>query len=314
MFSEPRKPLSLQILEVLRKRKPLSREQQSSYQRLASGYEGEKKFAALLKAEFHNPYIPIFSLNLEVNGSECPLDCILIFQHQILILDIKNFQGDYLIENNQWYSVRGKVERKNPIHQLSRGKILFQDFLTKQYFSSTVDGSLVFVHSGFHLYQAPLNLPIVFPAQLQRFIQKLYHIPVQLDARHEKLAKQLMTAHLPKSRHEELPNYAYNQLKRGIICDVCNGFLELTNPRWLICPKCRKKEPTDSAVIRSVAEFHLLFPEERITVSMIDHWCHHVIPKSGIRRILSKYLVLIKNGKYAYYRYKKKTRIELNTN
>ncbi len=304
MFDEPRKSLSLKILEVLNKRKPLSMEQLSTYRRLASGYAGEMKFAARLKKEFRNHCIPLFSLNLEVNGSECQIDNLLIFQNVIFLLDIKNFEGDYVIDSNQWYSALTGKERKNPLHQLKRATIIFQDFLSKCYFQGTVDSSLVFVHPGFHLYQASPDHPIIFPSQLHRFIQRLNNIPSQLDKRQDKLAKQLMHAHLPKSKHEEVPTYEYNQLKRGIVCGECDGFMGIgSTNRSLICQKCQAEEAVDSAVTRSVAEFHLLFPNEKITVSVIGKWCGHMVPISGIRRILTTTLHKRGYGKGAYYVY-----------
>jgi hypothetical protein len=306
MFDEPRKSLSLKILEVLNKRKPLSMEQLSTYRRLASGYAGEMKFAARLKKEFRNHCIPLFSLNLEVNGSECQIDNLLIFQNVIFLLDIKNFEGDYVIDSNQWYSALTGKERKNPLHQLKRATIIFQDFLSKCYFQGTVDSSLVFVHPGFHLYQASPDHPIIFPSQLHRFIQRLNNIPSQLDKRQDKLAKQLMHAHIPKSKHEEVPTYGYNQLKRGIVCGECDGFMVFQHSRRLICQQCGVGEQVDRAVLRMIAEFHLLFPNEEITVRSVHHWCNRLIPLSGVRRILSINLTMKQKGRSSHYIFEQK--------
>lgn len=302
MFSKPRKPVSLQILEALKKRKVLSVEEQSTYKRLSSGYSGEKRFANLLKSEFHNPAIPLFDLNLTVNGSECQLDCILIFQNELLLLDIKNIQGDFFIKNDSLHFVKETKEIQNPLHQLKRAEILLMEFLTQQQIPLKIKSYLIFVHPEFHVYQAPHHLPIIYPGQIHRFISGLHHYPYELQKRHQIYAQRLMNAHLPISKYEQLPIYEYQQLRKGIFCHHCDYFMVIGNSsRQLTCKKCGKGEPVDSAIIRSVTEFDLLFPDEKITVERVNHWCNQIIPKSSIKRVFSKTLKIKGYGKGSYY-------------
>jgi isocitrate/isopropylmalate dehydrogenase len=60
----------------------------------------------------------------------------------------------------------------------------------------------------------------------------------------------------------------------------------------LICEKCGCVEDVESAVLRNVEEYLLLFSDRKITTNEVQEWCE-IIPHKTIRRILSK------NFKYA---------------
>ena len=45
-----------------------------------------------------------------------------------MIFEVKNFEGDYYIEKDQWYSASSKIEIVNPLSQLERSRSLLQDF------------------------------------------------------------------------------------------------------------------------------------------------------------------------------------------
>src|SRR5699024_4031090 len=95
--------------------------------------------------------------------------------------------------------------------------------------------------------------------------------------------------------------YEYNQLKKGIVCENCDGFMRMASTRSLLCSKCGTLELAESVVIRSVSEFNLLFPDDKITVGLIHEWCDGVVSKVIITRILLKQLVLVNKVTYSYY-------------
>lgn len=304
MFDKPRKSKSLQILEVLRKRITMTADFQATYERLASGYLGEQKFAGLLQSKLGIPCIQLYDLQLKINGSECQIDSLLIFHNDIYQLEIKNYQGDFYSENNKWYLVNTKKEIRNPLHQLTRSDLLLREFLSEHHSHFHLKSYIIFINPGFQLYQAPLKTPIVFPSQLERFIRSLQNIPLQLDSRHHRLVEDLTAAHITRSTYEQTPEYNYDQLKKGITCAKCNGFMHSNRSRRLECSKCKLDEASDAAVMRSIHNFHLLFPERKITVSSIEEWCAFIFSKRTIARILKRHLTLNRNGKHSYYIFK----------
>lgn len=301
MFDKPRKSKSLQILEVLRKRIPMTADFQATYERLHQGYLGEQKFAELLQVRLRPPCIQLYDLQLKINDSECQIDSLLIFQNDIYQLEIKNYQGDFYSENNKWYLVNTKKEIRNPLHQLTRSDLLLREFLAENYSHFRLKSYIIFINPGFQLYQAPLKTPIVFRSQLERFIRSLQNMLSQLDSHHHRLVEDLTAAHLTQSTYEQTPEYNFDQLKKGITCASCNGFMHLNVLRRLECSKCKSEESSDTAVMRSFHDFHLLFPKQKITVSSIETWCDFTFSKRTIARILKRHLTLNRNGKHSYY-------------
>ncbi len=56
-----------------------------------------------------------------------------------------------------------------------------------------------------------------------------------------------------------------------------------------------------SAVIRSVEEFKLLFPNQKITTKAIHEWCQVVESKKSIKCILEKNFKIIENNRWSYF-------------
>ncbi|MFS0708961.1 hypothetical protein AB6N22_12800, partial [Kocuria palustris] len=67
-----------------------------------------------------------------------------------------------------------------------------------------------FVNPEFTLYQAPLDIPFIFPTQLHRFIQSFNKIPSKLNGQHKSLAGFLIKQHQDESPYHRLPTYDYD--------------------------------------------------------------------------------------------------------
>jgi hypothetical protein len=99
----------------------------------------------------------------------------------------------------------------------------------------------------------------------------------------------------------EAPDYTYEQLKKGIACFLGHSFMRPYNKELLICPQCEAKESIESAVLRSVEEFLLLFPERKITTVDIHDWCKIIPSLKTVRRILMENYTIIRSGRSSYY-------------
>ncbi|MBO1005998.1 nuclease-related domain-containing protein [Pseudogracilibacillus auburnensis] len=277
----------------------LSSSQKNNLDNLNKGYEGERRFFELLEEELIAECVPLYGLQFEVNQTEFQIDSLLIFQNTLDIFEIKNYDDDYYIEGEKWHAVSGK-EIRNPTHQLKRCEILFRQLLQQLGYNFPVNSYLVFVNPEFYLYQAPFNQSVIFPTQLLRLTKKLNSMGGKITQRHMKLANQLALRHIPMSAHERIPEYSYEDLKKGIVCTSCRGFLSVINNERLKCSKCGNEDSMESAIMRSVAEFHLLFPNRKITISAISEWCL-INTKKTLRRILMKNMKCVRKGRFSYY-------------
>lgn len=297
----PQPPTSLKILHYLQPRMPLQVEDKINIQNLNKGVNGERKFFQILKDNLLVDCLILYGLNLEVDQTEFQIDCLMIFQNDLMLIEVKNYNGDFYVKDDSWYSVATGNEIRNPIHQIKRSEILFRKLLKQLGYKYSVKASIVFINKEFFLYQAPLDQSLIFPNQIQRFINKLNNMTSKITKKHENIANQLVKQLLPISSHERLPKYNYDQLKKGIVCNSCQKFLKVLSRTNLWCDQCNKEENVDSAVMRSVAEFYLLFPNKRITTATIHEWCKIISSKKAIRRILKENLEYVNNGKYSYY-------------
>ncbi len=276
-----------------------------TYEKLDKGLQGELKFFHLLKRGFSgNHYIVLYDLLLEVNQSLFQIDCLLIFKQQIYLLEIKNYEGEFVLKDGEWFKVSGNRQIRSPIQQLDRSKILLEQFLRKNGFSFTVLPYVVFVNDTFMLYEAPVNLPVVFPAQQLKFIHKLNNITSSLVQKHQQLATILVDNHLNQSPYERVPEFKIEELKKGIVCNSCQNLLIRKNNYKLLCSHCGDLESISSGVMRSVVEFNILFPNMLITAISIYEWCGRIISKRGIRNILLKHMEPkgIKNHRFYLFR------------
>lgn len=300
MFTKPIKSNTQRILEVLHKRTNLTVEQQRALTRQIAGYQGEQQFYQLLKERIRNEPIALYNLQLKINGSECQIDCLLIFQNEVVLFEVKNYEGNFLIEEEKWYTV-AEQEIRNPVHQLHRTELLVSQLLNKNNFPLKVSSLLIFINPTFHLYNTPLETPAVFYPQLNRYMEQLQNTPSRLNGSHHRLEKLLTSSHITNSNFESIPTYKYSSLKKGVICANCNGWMSEHGKKNMQCSLCSTIEPFEKSLMRNVKEFHMLFPDKKITVPQICDWTNQVISKYRIRLTLKKYSTWIDAGKGSHY-------------
>ncbi|MFC0416737.1 nuclease-related domain-containing protein [Cytobacillus solani] len=277
----------LMILRYLNTRMELTEKEKLYYINLERGYEGETIFDQLVESLLEERYI-INDLLLEVNNSYFQIDTLIISQGVIHFLDIKNYQGDCYFESDKLYSITTRREYKNPVDQLKRSTTLFRQLLQNLKQNYLVEASVIFVNSEFTLYQAPMDQPVILPTQVNRFLKDLNKTPSKLNDGHRKLAQRLVSLHQTINPFMKLPEYTYEQLQKGIYCRCCKSFMICRKRYHFVCEKCGEHEKIDSAILRNVEEFKLLFPDHRVTTQNIYEWCKVDLNKKTISRILKK--------------------------
>lgn len=301
MHQKPHKSKELQILQFLETRTTLTSEQLKTYHNLSKGYVGEKRFYELLKKNLSINSIVLHSLLLESNDTTFQIDCLIILQNSIYLIEVKNYEGDFYLKNKSWYALATKREVNNPLIQLERSAFLLRNLLQANGFQFKISPYIVFVNQTFTLYEAPLKFPLIFPTQVHRFIEMLNNHPSRITQTHKNMAQRLEKLHITESLYGSLPNYHLQQLQRGIFCYKCGCLMRRVAYKKLSCNKCKYTENVDSGVLRSIVEFSILFPEQNITTSSIHDWCGIIGSKERIRKILADYLFFIPNGKHSHY-------------
>lgn len=300
MIIKPRfKSPELIYLNALHSRIKLPERIQQHYRFLEKGHNGEVLFDKWLEI-LSDEFVILSDLFFEHNLSYFQIDSIVFSKNMIYMFEVKNYEGDFYVKDEKWFSGKGK-EIKNPLLQLKRCESLLRTFLLDNNINYQLVANLVFVNPEFMLYQAPMNTPIIFPSQIQRYLKEINNQPFTLYQDHSKTVEKLMSLHLLESPFSQLPHFEFKHLQKGIPCSSCNSFSISVGDNHCICSKCGLSEHIETAVMRCVEEYKILFPEERITRNIIFEWCNQTVPKRTITQILLKHLTPMGHGKYRYY-------------
>ena len=290
-------PSELLYYKMLDRRKSLPQQLKQQYANLAKGYQGESTFDSMTE-ELSNGLI-LNDLCLQANRSTFQIDALMIFQDEIHLFEIKNFDGDYVYHADKFYK-RPKSEIVNPIHQLGRTEALLRQALNSLRCNLPIHSSVVFINPQFTMYQTPLDKPFIFPGQIKKHLAKLQAIPSQVTNKHKELAKQLISMHVSDSHFRKLSYLSEDRIKKGIICSQCFAFFEKAGKKYLTCDRCHHKETVDQAVVRAINEYSYLFPNEKVTTNKIYNWCEIIFYKR-IKTVLTDHYKQVGERRWAHY-------------
>ncbi|EDL65117.1 hypothetical protein BSG1_07304 [Bacillus sp. SG-1] len=199
-----------------------------------------------------------------------------------------------------WINPLGK-EIKDPLLQMKRAESLFRQQAQKLGFNPLVESYLIFVNPEFYLYNPPDNPSIIYPAQLNRFMKKLQNRSLKVSKLDIKLAEKLLALHINESPYSRLPEYKFEDLRKGILCFNCRRLYHNVEGRSLVCDYCGGKENNQIAILRTVREFQLLFPHEKLTTNKILTMCGGIYENRTVRKVLLDNFEKIRSRNHAFY-------------
>ena len=267
------------------------------------GYEGERSFAKQLRDALPSNTIVLYDLLLKYRNSLFQIDCLIISRGTLHLIETKNHEGDYIYKDNNFYLLEQKKRIHNPLHQLQRCVGMLQEFLDDHDVDYSIQTYLLFTNLAFTIYEAPVSANIVYPPQIQRFLKRLNAEFAKPDPADRQLAAFLQKNHIAHNIFEYQPEYNPALLKKGLYCLRCAGFLQKKSRKTMHCLQCRATETFDSAVMRTMMEFVLLFPGERITSRKIFIWSGGVVPHRRITSIMKKYMRAVGNTSARWYKF-----------
>jgi hypothetical protein len=291
----------LGVLRSLNARANLSEQGKYTYLSAEKGYEGEVLFDKLVIPAVDGDMVFLNDLLLEHQGSEFQIDSLGISGRKIYLFEVKYFEGDFLIDQEKWRAPSGK-EIKNPRLQMARAESLLRQVTEHIGFRYPVESYLLFINPEFHLDNPPGKTnSIVYPAQLNRFIRRIQNRSLNISKPEIRLAEKLLSLHKEESEHSRIPEYSFEELRKGIICNECGDFNQFLNHSTLTCTACGNREKCQNAILRTIEEFKLLFPELKVKANTIFEFCEIIGSKRTITRVLCKNFKRVGHGKYSYY-------------
>ena len=299
IFKHRTEPSELVILKLLNNRMQLSKTHLQNYASLKKGFEGELLYDSKME-KLECDCLVLNDLLLKINNQTLQIDSLVIMNHVVYLLEIKNYTDDYLYKSEKLFQ-KDQSDITNPLIQLHRSESLLSQLFCKLNFRIPIQSFVLFINPLFTLYQAPLGLPFIFPNQINRFVERLNSHPSKLQEQHYKLGNSLLSLHITENSYHRCPPFHYKQLRKGILCTDCLSFTLTISGRECICTSCGNKELVESAILRNVKEFKLLLPHEKITTSSIYEWCEIIPSRKRILRTLKKNFKQIYISKKSYF-------------
>ena len=179
-------PVEFKILKCIHPRMTLSPQENQNYINLEKGCEGERKFELLLEHHQLSECLIINDLLLEKNNTLFQIDSLIISPKKIYLFEVKNYEGDFYVEKDNWFTTTN-IEIKNPLDQLKRSESLLRRLLQDLKLNFPIVSYVIFINPQFTLYQAPMNLPIILPTQLNHFIKKINITSSKLNESHSEI-------------------------------------------------------------------------------------------------------------------------------
>jgi hypothetical protein len=276
----------LKMLDCLAPRMEFTEKEKQRHYSLRKGFEGEIKFDIWMES-LEIEHLTLNDLLLEVGGTTFQIDSLVIVQDNILVFEVKYYEGDYYYEGERLKKINGS-EIKDPLLQLKRSISLLRQLFESLGFKLVIVSSVVFINPEFTLYQSPKDAPIIFPSQLNRYMNSLNKKHSKMTTLHRKMAEKLLQLHQADSPYKRVPKYDYDHLVKGFMCGECHQPLDRTEKKEFVCSHCGTHEKIDAAVMRNIEEIKLLFPEKKLTTALVYDWCNGVLPIKAIRRVLNK--------------------------
>lgn len=291
---------------LLNGKKNVSSQEARRYDQIFKGYLGERRLEEILLQLDQSRVFPLFNLLYEINGSEFQIDVVLLTSNTIYLLEVKNFTGDYIIENNKIYSLHSRTQIYNPLHQLERTEYLFKKLLDNFNIKMKISSHVVFINPRFVLYGAQVQSPFLFASQVERFLKRIVDATRPLTQKIYVLAEKLSKASNQSSIYNRFPKINKSEIKKGTYCIHCFQSLERKGITSFHCKNCNKQFKNEEIILQIVYQRYVLFPEDQVTVGKVAGWCNHKISKPTIRRILTDHFNIQENGRYTVYTFKQK--------
>lgn len=304
MLKLPTKSSLLKQLESAQLRIPLTSSQSNQLIRESSGYEGECVLSQYFVENLNVEYIALYDLHLEENQKEFQIDCLLILQDEIYVIEVKHFRGEYEIVRNDWRNVHNGFLIETPLVQLNRAKRLFENLLKKMQVNLKVNEVLILTNEEFILFKSDHSKNVIMRQQLRRFVNQLNSRHSHLSDWHVNVSEKLFSRHIIESKYQQKLEFDFELMKKGMRCDECDGWLGTTRKysrKNLYCLSCESKVDLETAVLKCINEYQLLFPKRKITVNTIFEWSGECVSCHMIRKVLNKYYIPVGTTKGKYY-------------
>lgn len=283
--------------EVLANRMTLSSEHTNRFFRIRKGDEGECQLDGHTDTLSCDALV-LNDLQLEVNQSEFQTDTLILLPDRLLMLEVKNWEGDY-IWGPEHFQINDSTFT-SPLLQVQNTRAKLGVLTRKIGCPLPIEDQLVFINPNFTLWGAQKQDNILFHSRIPARMEQLNRTRGVLSDGHYRWAKELCKLHHKNYRDPKWPVYSYDELAKGLACPCCGSLQMVPVDYSVFCGTCGQKTKTTTAILKTIKDFELLFPEEKLTTARIRDWCGG-IPHDSIYRVLKQHYIQTGTINQVYY-------------
>lgn len=298
MILHPRKPdIELLFFRALSIRTTLDQQDEAKLNRLEKGYEGELAYDEIYDQVINHLYT-FRNIYLKVEDSILQIDSLIVTDKGLIVHEIKNFQGQYEIINNNW-TIRQAPLSSDPVIQLKRtaNKLHSLNYLYQE--NMSIIGKLIFTNIEFYFDSQDKELlnQMVMRNQLRRYFHEL-----KMNSSTEKA-----TNFANYITNNIVDNPFFNRtadlssIKKGVYCLKCHSFNLEKSRVHFICKDCHNKDTIHTILLKSISDYHALFHKDSIRLSQLYDFINQVVSRRSLLRVINKYCTREDKGRGTSY-------------
>ncbi|MCP3740489.1 nuclease-related domain-containing protein [Rossellomorea sp. BNER] len=277
MILKPRKkPKHIHKLEALLRRLPRDHPKREilseSLNKRMAGYKGEQSLDYPLSFLSNQKFRIFHDVRLFDGTHYFQIDTLIISQHFILIVEVKNIKGILYFDSDFNQLIRIREEKKepfpDPVLQVEKQSDQFEKWLQKTNFPKIPIESLVVIGSSQAILQTSPNNEYIykkvllnnkFPFKMKEF-QKVYQKEYLSIKQIDHLSNQILKDHSPLEVDILLQHsISKNEILKGAQCSSCSFIpLEREKGKWR-CSKCNSV--SKKAHIKALHDYGLLIDD-----------------------------------------------------
>lgn len=300
-----KEPTQLDIERILNQHSYFRTPQEDYYfKRLEAGEKGEQMMLEYLEKYGKKEWGLLRNMWMNKDG---PFegDFILLTQHMSYLFEVKNYTSNFAYENGIT-KFNNRKHSGNPIHQTRRNTINLQDICDKLSHRIHVQGVLVLVgvDNYVEIHSEVKDIIILQRNQIKNYIQQI----VEKDDlyKNKPINKKSLLRHFEKYEIERyygpkaVPKTTIKKLRKGIYCLNCKSFDIKMNRKVIEC-SCGCVEDRTMAILRTICEYGVLTFNENLKIGELLDFFGGQVSHVSLRKVLRKYFVEIKKGRFTYY-------------
>ncbi|HLQ41202.1 MAG TPA: nuclease-related domain-containing protein [Tetragenococcus sp.] len=284
---ERRKSKKHQLLQTIQSRCELAQIERQELDRLEKGFQGELRMDQMVNEFLTGEIVVIDDLTLKYKGSLVQIDKIIIAGNTLYLIDMKNYRGNYILQNNNWYC-GDKLLTANILEQLRRAVRLLIQLLQENQLYLKVVGVLAFVGlDGTVVVKDSVSEIILQYGDISRWLYRLNQEQTYLKYPNcEMIIRNYQVDPYSCEYRVEMAD-----LTKGICCPKCHEIGMKEHWYKLSC-SCGYTQAKLVGYLRTISEYGVIFADKDLSRKDLRLFFGEGVNDDYLRRVLIKYFEL----------------------